>query len=96
MGFGVDPIARSSRFRGELAPGSVIAQTLALWGIAVAQPLYDLLARSPEFLVAHGVVPAQLLGLALVVSVVIPDLLAALVLLAGKISPLGARCYTPG
>ena len=34
-----------------------------LWGLAVAQPLFDLLGRSPEFFVAHDTRPGNLLVL---------------------------------
>ena len=34
-----------------------------LWALAVAQPLFDLLSRSPEFFVAHDTRPGDLLGL---------------------------------
>ena len=38
-----------------------------LWGLAVAQPVFDLVGRSPEFLVAHDMWPG---GLLLLVTVV--------------------------
>ena len=36
---------------------------VSLWSIAVAQPIFDVLGRSPEFFVAHGARPSDLLGL---------------------------------
>ena len=44
----------------------------ALWCVAVVQPLFDLLSRSPEFLVAHGTRPIDLAGLVLVLCLVGP------------------------
>ncbi len=50
----------------------------ALSGLALAQPLFDLLARYPEFLVAHRVGGAGLLLAVLVLSLGLPALLAGL------------------
>ena len=36
-----------------------------LWSLAVAQPIFDLVGRSPEFFVAHDTRPSYLLGLVL-------------------------------
>ncbi|MFQ5740704.1 MAG: sulfatase-like hydrolase/transferase [Acidobacteriota bacterium] len=57
-----------------------------LAGFAVAQPLFDLVARSPQFLVAHGVGPLDLLSLVVVLCVGFPALLLLPIRLAG---PLG-------
>ncbi len=40
-----------------------------LWTVAVAQPLFDLLGRSPEFFVAHDTRPGGLLGLTILLCV---------------------------
>ncbi len=56
------------------------AHVFLLWGLAVAQPIYDLLGRYPEFFVARQTVPLELYLLALVVSIMVPAL-AALALL---------------
>ena len=43
-----------------------------LWAVAVAQPLFDLLSRSPEFFVAHDTRPGDLLGLVLLLCLAGP------------------------
>lgn len=55
----------------------------ALWAIALLQPLFDLLGRSPEFFAAHHAGRAEILILVAVLAVAVPLLLAALVWLAG-------------
>ncbi len=50
-----------------------------LSSFAVAQPLYDLLGRHPEFLVAHRAEPATIGVLVIALSVVIPLLVVLLV-----------------
>ena len=48
------------------APGAARFEALhvvGLWGVAVAQPIFDLVARSPEFFVAHDTRPGDLLAL---------------------------------
>ena len=50
-----------------------------LSSVAVAQPLYDLLGRYPEFLVAHRAEPATIGVLVIALSVVIPLLVVLLV-----------------
>jgi hypothetical protein len=49
--------------------------TLALFGMAVAQPLYDILGRYPEFLAVRGLAPAEVFLLAGVLSLAAPGLL---------------------
>ena len=48
------------------------ASGAALWTIAVAQPLFDLLGRSPEFFVAHDTRPGDLLGLVILLCLAGP------------------------
>ena len=43
-----------------------------LWAVAVVQPLFDLLTRSPEFLVAHAARPVDLTGLVVVLCLIGP------------------------
>ena len=63
-----------------LAPALAL---IGLWAIAVAQPLLDLVARSPEFLVAHQAGPADVLLLATLLSLGPPVALALVVAAAG-------------
>ena len=53
-----------------------------LVSVALAQPLYDLLGRYPDFFVSHRAGPSIILGLVLGVSVLIPVLLCLVELVA--------------
>ncbi len=60
------------------APSQVSIRSLhifALWGFAVAQPLYDLIGRNGAFLVAHRAGPATIVTLVLLLSLGLPALL---------------------
>ena len=62
------PRSGDARLGASLAeqPSWLVAAHIAgLWTVAVAQPLFDLLGRSPEFFVAHDTRPGGLLGLAI-------------------------------
>lgn len=52
------------------------AHIFGLWAFAVAQPIFDLIGREPDFLVAHRLGGAPLLVLALGLSLAMPALLA--------------------
>ena len=58
-----------------------------LWAVAVAQPLYDLLGRSPEFFVAHDARPGDVLGLVLVLGLAGPACCLAVTRLCHRIGP---------
>ncbi|MFH1724554.1 MAG: sulfatase-like hydrolase/transferase [Elusimicrobiota bacterium] len=60
-----------------------ILQVAVLSAFALAQPLYELVGRHPGFLVAHRAGPAEIAGLAFLLSVLMPALLALPVCLAG-------------
>ncbi|HUF17399.1 MAG TPA: sulfatase-like hydrolase/transferase [Thermoanaerobaculia bacterium] len=60
---------------------------IALYGLAVAQPIYDITARYPAFLVAHDAGPRELFLLVLAVSFLLPVSLLIVEQLAGLISP---------
>ncbi len=51
---------------------SWMAHLYVVWAFAVAQPLYDLLGRYPEFFVARRALPAELIGLVLALSLLGP------------------------
>ena len=61
-------------------------ELLVLWGFVVAQPLYDLLSRQAGFLVAHRVMGLRIVGLALVLSLLLPGLLALTIALVRRCS----------
>ena len=56
---------------------------LALFGFAVAQPLFDLLSQNADFLVAHKLRPFDLLVLVCMVSLLFPGLLVLVEVLGG-------------
>ncbi len=58
-----------------------------LWSFAVAQPLYGVLRENREFFVAHRTLPLDLLFLVVVVTLVLPGLLALAPTLAWRLSP---------
>ena len=62
-----------------------------LAGFSVAQPVFDLLSRNPEFLVAHHAQPVEILLLVFLLSVLIPLLAVGLELLAWFVDPLAQR-----
>ena len=71
-----------------------ITHLAVLWGFTVAQPLFDLISRHGEFLVAHRVTPGYLILLAVDLSLTGPLLLAALLWLARVIQqPLYSRAH---
>lgn len=81
-----------SRWRRALRRPAVL---FGLAGLAVTQPLLDLLGRNPEFFVAGNYSPAQIVLLALVVAVVPAAVAVGLVALAGSIhEPLGGVVHS--
>ena len=58
-----------------------------LWAVAVAQPLFDLLRRSPEFFVAHDTRPGDLLGLVAVLGLAGPACCLAAIRLGRRLGP---------
>jgi hypothetical protein len=58
-----------------------------LWALAVAQPLFDLLGRNPEFFAARGSPPGDIVAFALLVTFVPPLALLGLEWLAGLVGP---------
>lgn len=57
----------------------------ALWGLVVAQPLYDLLRSAPEFFIEHGVSAVGVFVFTFLLSVVAPLGLALVVLVARRV-----------
>ena len=56
----------------------------ALWAIAVAQPLFELVGDNPEFFVAHRAGGAEVVLLALTLAVLLPSVLALAIWLIGR------------
>ncbi len=63
------------------------AHLAALWALAVAQPLFDLLGRNPDFFVARGNTAGDILLFAFVFTLVPPALMLAAEALAAWVSP---------
>ncbi len=59
----------------------------ALFGFAVAQPLFDLLSRNADFLVAHRLRPLDLVVLVGILCLLFPGLLALVEAAAGSLHP---------
>jgi len=77
-------------------PGRVFSESrslhvAALASIAIAQPLFDLLGKSPEFLLAHDLGPSEILALAAILGAGVPLVCALLVKLAGGIHETASR-----
>lgn len=75
-----------------VAGGRLAALHVAgLWSLAVAQPIFDLVGRSPEFFVAHDTRPGYLPGLVLLLCFGGPAACLLAVRLAGFVVPHGRR-----
>jgi hypothetical protein len=59
----------------------------ALWNIAIAQPVFDILARSPEFFVAHEARAVNIWGFVILISVVMPMALWSVVRGLSRLAP---------
>src|SRR5438045_3048153 len=72
-----------------IAPGLVVAglHLGALSSFALAQPLFDLLGKNPDFLAAHGVRGWGVVALGLVLALALPLLLLAIEALVSLIGP---------
>ena len=66
---------------------------VALTGFAVAQPVYDLLARHADFFVAHASTPGDLLALVTILSVALPGLLIAIGAAVARLLPSAADAF---
>jgi hypothetical protein len=61
----------------------------------IGQPLFDLLSKNAEFLIAHKATPIDIFSLILVLCILIPALFVVLEFLVGKIHPnLGKYCHS--
>ena len=74
--------------RSPRAPiGQWALELLALSGLAVAQPLFDVLSRQTAFFVAHQSSPAQIVAFALAIYLLPPLLLIAALALLWRLAP---------
>ncbi len=72
------------------------AHLFVLWGFAVAQPLFDLLGRKAQFFVAHDITSAEIVGLALMLVVLPPALLALSGWVTGRLAPKAGYAFHLG
>ena len=68
----------------------VVLSTFVLFNLAVAQPLLDLLGRNAEFFVARGSQPVDVVVLVVVVTLVLPAVLATGVVVLDRHAPRAA------
>ena len=59
-----------------------------LWAVAVCQPLFDLLGRSPEFFVAHDTRPLDLLALVALLCLAGPAVCLAAIRIGRRLGPV--------
>lgn len=64
---------------------------VALWNIAIAQPIFDILARSPEFFVAHDARAVNLWAFVMLTSVAMPLALWGAVRGLSRLAPAAGR-----
>jgi hypothetical protein len=80
-----------------VSPDAVLAvagHLFVLFGFVVAQPLFDIVGRNAEFLVAHHAAPGDIVALTAILSFVAPALLLAMIGLAWLIwQRLGGLLY---
>lgn len=69
---------------------------LALWGLAVAQPLLDLFGKNPEFFVVNGLTTTEIVLFGLLVVLLGPVLLLGLEVLAYVVRPSLGRAVHVG
>ena len=62
-----------------------VLHVVALWSLAVAQPIFDLVGRSPEFFIAHDTRPGDLLALVALLCLGGPAGCVLLIHLSGRI-----------
>lgn len=67
--------------------GGEALHVAGLWAVAVAQPLFDLLSRSPEFFVAHETRPGDILALVALLCLAGPAGWLAVLRLCRRIHP---------
>ncbi len=65
-------------------------ELLALWALAGAQPLLDLFGKNPEFFLASGTGPSEIVAFVLVVAFAVPVVLFAIEVLVRWLWPAGA------
>lgn len=63
-----------------------VAAIFALYSLALAQPIYQLISQQPEILVARRTEPADLLALVGVLSLLVPGLLSVVDLVLGRLT----------
>jgi hypothetical protein len=70
---------------GRIRPLDIVLAVLALFALAISQPLLDLLGRNAEFFLARGAPPMDIVLLGLIVAVVIPLVVAGAIVLVARV-----------
>ena len=71
--------------------GSLFLQLCTLWTLAITAPLFELLAKYPDFLAVHGVRGPALVGFALSVATLAPIGLAVTVAVVARVRPVAGQ-----
>ena len=77
----------SAYTRATRMPAAATLHLFALAALAVAQPLFDMLAREPAFFVARNTTAGQLTGFVVAVSVALPLVLVGIEALFRRLNP---------
>ncbi len=77
--------------RRPVVPWSRICSLVALWGLAVAQPVLDLFGRNPEIFVAGELSPLEIVLFGIAVVVIGPAVLIGVEVLTSATVPTGLR-----
>lgn len=70
---------------GRIRPLDMLLAVLALFALAVSQPLLDLLGRNAEFFLARGAPPLDIVLLGLIVAIAMPLVIAAVIVLVTRL-----------
>ena len=78
------------------SPLTGLLHLAALWNIAIAQPVFDILARSPEFFVAYAARAVNIWGFVILVSVAMPVALWGVVRGLSRLAPAAGTAAIAG
>lgn len=71
----------------------MVLSTIGLTALAIAQPILDLLGRSPDFFIARAAPGMDVMLLGILLGVAVPLIVAALVLFASLVRPAVGRAF---
>ncbi len=76
---------------GDIRPFDIFASCVALFALAIAQPLLDLLGRNAEFFLARAAPPLDIALVGLLVAVVVPLAIGGGILVIARLHPPTGR-----